>query len=254
MHPTIRIFFTSVLVLLAAHCLVAQSGEEDVVYLKNGGVMRGVILEMTPGQSVKLRTADGNIFVYPMADVERIAKEAAAGDENVRNKMESWYLCFALGYAGTNYPSALQADLDQIKDRGSRFAAAFDIPAVYWPLADRRTLLGGAINAVGDRYELNGSSIDISQVTLGFSVLRFLTGDIGDGLFLRGDLGLASLNVHDSYGTSVSSDAGLGFLLGGGYAIPVSNETRMYLQGYYGSRTVEGDTYRSAGVTLGVML
>jgi len=168
--------------------------------------------------------------------------------------MESWYLCFAVGYAGTSYPSALQNSLDMISAQGSHYSAALDIPAVYWPLRNRKTLIGGALNGVGDRYELNGNHIEISQFTIGFSMVHFLTGEIGDGLFFRTDLGVASLSVSDSYGTTVSSDAGVGLLIGGGYAIPVSSETRMYLQGYFGSRTVEGDTYRSAGVTLGVML
>ncbi len=48
---------------------------QDVVYLKNGSIIRGMIIEQVPGQSLKIRTQDGNVFVYTMAEVQRITKE-----------------------------------------------------------------------------------------------------------------------------------------------------------------------------------
>ena len=50
---------------------------QEVVYLKNGSVIRGVIIEQVPNQSVKIQTSDGNIFVYQISDVEKITKEQA---------------------------------------------------------------------------------------------------------------------------------------------------------------------------------
>lgn len=48
---------------------------QEVVYLKNGSVVRGVIIEQIPGESLKIQTADGSIFAYKMADVEKMTKE-----------------------------------------------------------------------------------------------------------------------------------------------------------------------------------
>lgn len=56
----------------------AQSGMEDVIYLKNGSVYRGVIIEQVPNESMKIRSAGGNVFAVNMNDVERIAKEELA--------------------------------------------------------------------------------------------------------------------------------------------------------------------------------
>lgn len=54
----------------------AQSGlYQDVVYLKNGSIIRGVIIEQTPNKSIKIQTADNNVFVYQMGEVEKMAKE-----------------------------------------------------------------------------------------------------------------------------------------------------------------------------------
>jgi len=48
---------------------------QDVVYLKNGSVIRGMVIEQVPNVSLKIRTADGSVFVYAMDQVEKITKE-----------------------------------------------------------------------------------------------------------------------------------------------------------------------------------
>lgn len=48
---------------------------KETVYLKNGSVIKGDVIEQIPGQSLKVRTSDGSLFVYSMDDVERITKE-----------------------------------------------------------------------------------------------------------------------------------------------------------------------------------
>lgn len=47
----------------------------DVVYLKNGSVIRGMIIEQVPNVSIKIQTADGSVFFYKMEEVEKITKE-----------------------------------------------------------------------------------------------------------------------------------------------------------------------------------
>jgi len=63
--------------VLFASTLPAQQPMEDVVYLENGSVIRGTILEQTPGESLRIETRDGNTFVFDMEEVERITREAA---------------------------------------------------------------------------------------------------------------------------------------------------------------------------------
>lgn len=47
----------------------------DVVYLKNGSIIRGMVVETIPNETIKIRTADGSIFVYSLDEVEKITKE-----------------------------------------------------------------------------------------------------------------------------------------------------------------------------------
>lgn len=53
----------------------AQIGNyEEVVYLKNGSVIRGVIVEQIPGKSLKIKSGD-NIFAFTIEEVEKFTKE-----------------------------------------------------------------------------------------------------------------------------------------------------------------------------------
>ena len=53
----------------------AQEQLQDVVYLKNGSIIRGDIIEQIPNKTIKVKTSDGSVFVYSMNDIERITKE-----------------------------------------------------------------------------------------------------------------------------------------------------------------------------------
>ena len=53
----------------------AQTEYEDVVYLKNGEIRRGIIIEEIPYERIKIKTKDGNVFVYIYDDIEKMTKE-----------------------------------------------------------------------------------------------------------------------------------------------------------------------------------
>ena len=108
------------ILLLAVSSSFAQQ-YEDVVYLKDGGVRRGLILEQIPNESVKLKTNYGEIFVIQMSDISRIVKEekempvaesvaiidnAPRGMSDV--KLESWYTYWGLGYVNVGYTDELK--------------------------------------------------------------------------------------------------------------------------------------------------
>lgn len=63
------------LALIAVVSSFAQTNFIDVVELHNGSIIRGIITEQTPGENLKIQTADGSLFVYPMSDVKKITKE-----------------------------------------------------------------------------------------------------------------------------------------------------------------------------------
>ena len=50
-------------------------GIEEVVYLKNGSVVRGIIVEQIPNETLRIRTQGGSEFVFQMSEVLKITKE-----------------------------------------------------------------------------------------------------------------------------------------------------------------------------------
>ena len=53
----------------------STSDLQDVVYLKNGSIIRGLIIEQIPNVSLKIQTADGSVFVYKIDEIEKMTKE-----------------------------------------------------------------------------------------------------------------------------------------------------------------------------------
>jgi len=64
-------------VLVATICLACLSmlSWADVVYLKDGSVIKGKVIEAAPGVSYKIKTSDGSIFVFEIDRVERVKFE-----------------------------------------------------------------------------------------------------------------------------------------------------------------------------------
>ena len=79
-----NLFITGLLFIISVFTLSAQNYQE-VVYLKNGSVIRGTIVEQQPNVLLKVKTADGSIFVYPMNEVEKITKEEAINRESEKS-------------------------------------------------------------------------------------------------------------------------------------------------------------------------
>ncbi len=72
-HKRITFFiFSTILMTCFAY---GQTSFEDVLYLKNGGIIHGIIIEQVPNESLKIQTKDRNVFVYRMDEVLKITKE-----------------------------------------------------------------------------------------------------------------------------------------------------------------------------------
>ena len=68
----IKRLFVIIAILFAGFALNAQEQMRDVVYLKNGGITKGIIIELNPNENLKVQMADGSVFVYKMDEVERV--------------------------------------------------------------------------------------------------------------------------------------------------------------------------------------
>ncbi|MGB6034144.1 MAG: hypothetical protein WBH55_15055, partial [Bacteroidota bacterium] len=67
-----------VAVALSCTSLTAQSEEVHAIYLKDGTVVKGKIVEIAPGETVRIRTSDGVVQTYDVADIDKIMKRKAS--------------------------------------------------------------------------------------------------------------------------------------------------------------------------------
>ena len=80
---------------------------EDVVHLKNGGLIRGTIIEEVVGKSLKIKTRDGNVFIYTMDEIAKMSREPVMRMRHIgiqeKNPMVSCILSIVLPGVGQFY-------------------------------------------------------------------------------------------------------------------------------------------------------
>ena len=64
--------FLSLLACLMFACLAEAQRTHDTIYLKNGSILYGQIIEELPDTQVKIRLRDGSLLICPYSDLERI--------------------------------------------------------------------------------------------------------------------------------------------------------------------------------------
>lgn len=73
-----NLFVVTILVIITSvtnGALAQNANYEDVVYLKNGSIIHGTIIEQIPNESLKVKTKDGSVFVYNLSEVSKLSKE-----------------------------------------------------------------------------------------------------------------------------------------------------------------------------------
>jgi len=86
---SLTVIFTFISLLIAA-----QPNRPDVVYLKNGSIIRGEILEVVPNETIKIKTSNGRTLIFKMEEVERAGKYK---NEKVIPKPWGYFLMARLG-------------------------------------------------------------------------------------------------------------------------------------------------------------
>jgi hypothetical protein len=150
MKTNIRLILVVAIIILSVTALIAQT--KDIVYLKNGSVIKGTILEMVPDKTIKVQTADGNIFVYNMSEVEKISKEAAAP-------------------APSNEPKPF------IEQRGNENQRGYEGQSSSEGSGAKFSIYGGISLPMGNFAKKEGSIYENGYAKLGWSAgIQFVTG------------------------------------------------------------------------------
>ncbi|MEI6048370.1 MAG: hypothetical protein WCS03_05690 [Bacteroidota bacterium] len=93
-----------IILLISVFQLSAQK-TKDVLYLKNGSIIYGRLIEIADEQ-YKMRTTDGSIFIYKSSEVEKFAKESPLFDGRKEVGFGfSLEAGFLIGSQHTEYPT-----------------------------------------------------------------------------------------------------------------------------------------------------
>ena len=193
--------------LLIASTSFAQTSYQDVVYLRNGSVIRGMIIEQIPGKTIKIETADRNVFVFTYDEIEKISKEespARADNQNIEDRVTGE----ARGSTSNARALILRSGIFSVEEEsvfgfsivGSRFINDY---------------FSSGIGAGFESYP-NGHMIPL------FLDMRayFVPGQVSPFVFADVGYALASIEGYDGYGYG-------GFLLNAGGGLDLRTTTNI---------------------------
>ena len=149
--------------------------------------------------------------------------------EATESKLENWYTYWGVGAVNPSYPEELENILDLIENLPgvTRVAVSLDLLGFYWPIQDRY-LLGGVVNVFNDRIEVDSEGLNLIGATYGLSLQYFPQRHIGQGFFIRSDVGPAFMAVtSDDRTVDETSEWGVGGLVGAGWSQPITSGTRL---------------------------
>ena len=93
----------AILLLVTAGNLFAQStSSKEIVYLKNGSIIKGTIIEWIPNESITIQAND-NIFVFKISDIDRVKRDLNSSNlenpqPNAKVKPSIYESNISLGY------------------------------------------------------------------------------------------------------------------------------------------------------------
>ena len=77
---------------------IASAKMVDVVHLKNGSIIQGMVTEMIPSETAKIETDDGSVFLYQFDEIQSITKKTEPiGKVTTSTGLPKRYLPYAVG-------------------------------------------------------------------------------------------------------------------------------------------------------------
>lgn len=98
---TLSTFCLVLLFIIAGQNAIAQANRQDAVYLRNGSIIRGKVLENVIGKFTRIETVGRNVLVIPEGDVERLIMDEPIPQKERTEPKPYGYLALAdLGFMG----------------------------------------------------------------------------------------------------------------------------------------------------------
>ncbi len=227
-----RVLYTITFLFLVVFYSYSQERGQDVVYLKNGSIIRGVIIEQVPNKSIKLQTKDNNIFVYEIDEVEKIGKERASFNpfDKITNPKNTYDINGYRGFVDFGYTSGIDKNVQLTTTHGYQLNPYF---------------FAGA--GTGISYFTNTESLLIPL----FVDLRgnFTNGQIAPFIGLRMGYAIDVTNDYGGNGFYCNPFVGVKYMIGERLAVNLSlgygTQTRKFsIDEYSSSSNIDGFNFK----------
>ena len=101
--------------------MFGQGRKRDVVYLKNGSVLRGTIVLQDPGKLVKLRTSDNSLWVFKIDQIDSITRPVP-----IKIALKTGYVNLTeMGVLAGNFSNATRAPFTLLNISNWNFSNGF---------------------------------------------------------------------------------------------------------------------------------
>jgi hypothetical protein len=168
----------------------SQTQLDEVVYLKNGSVIRGTIIEQVPNVKLKIQTHDGNIFVYNFDEIEKITKEPSTLSNGINNNFNNNF-----------NPRTTSYEIDRHRTKGIALTVTgVTVFAVGFPIMLVVEIISGTILTAASIPMIIIGPIQLAK----YKRLKRAEG-LNSGLFLRPTIEKHNLNGLNSNVTSVGA-------------------------------------------------
>lgn len=163
--------------------LFAQTNMEDVVFLKNGSIIHGVIIEQIPDQTLKIKTNDENIFVYKWDEILKISKEKKVNIEKLNQPEKNEFRL-------NHYTNITELSIQFPHSNNEDYVGSFGIHDIFAYHTDPYFSIG-----LGTGIEIWNDATrfpiytDLRVNTSNSNVTFFLGGDIGYSICSNGQSG-----------------------------------------------------------------
>lgn len=114
--------------IFATLSISAQSFE-DAIYLRNGSIIHGMIIEQIPNIKYKIQTHDGNVYVYDVESIEKITREIPKQQTTIKNSFSHGEKGFFMYLGFDVVPVACEGSCSIDVMAGYRFSNYFALAA-----------------------------------------------------------------------------------------------------------------------------
>ncbi|MGA3287355.1 MAG: hypothetical protein ABSD46_08010 [Bacteroidota bacterium] len=205
--PICRIIFIVVVILLFVNTVLSQAQSTSVVYLRNGTVIKGTIVEVIPENTLKIKIANGSIIVCNFAEIKEILKESDISRNNFTDTLVTWD--HASDVAQTDDTAMHKRKVIQEKKRSPYsfvVYSAWSIPNGECNLTQSNSVCR-VKNGIAFGFDINIDIMPSLVYTLGLNI-SFIHFDIGNATFQHA-YGMDTISYESGSYTSIWVPTGL---------------------------------------------